>query len=441
LHGNKYLTILILLISTLFVFSCKLFSPDETDNSPPEIDVTIAGGTEISRGVTLYLDIEDDSKIDYVSVMIDDTAAITVESNFDTISFDVTPFADENEHILYVEVADIEGNVGESEKIDVVITEFPGWRIYNDLIFRDAYDTPIVIDNNGLMLIGSGSDLNGFYIFNPETDELRNYTPDNSPLISLYVIDLQLIEDGRVWIANRDNVTEFLYDLNHWGRIIELPLDYHGYKQEISTIVMDNDGDLWVGTWFDGLFNFKGTELINHYFLPDIPSHGIHDLVVNRNNTLFVAPEDSRGQEKHGVFSIDNGNITTYGFFNDIQWELVCIAVDSFNNIWVSQGDAGFKYDGNTWKTVEQPTFGSRFFPMLVTKEGILFTQGWSTGLISWDGAEWTDYKNYDSPFKDENDNELHIAGQSLTEAPNGDIWMVVGSKLMRYRPSLGEYP
>ncbi len=40
--------------------------------------------------------------------MIDDTTAITVESNFDTISFDVTPFADESEHSLFVKVADEE---------------------------------------------------------------------------------------------------------------------------------------------------------------------------------------------------------------------------------------------------------------------------------------------------------------------------------------------
>ena len=100
MYINKHLTIIIFLLSILIVYSCKLLSPDDT--TPPEIQLTIAGGNEISRGVTLYLEIEDDSKIDYVSVMIDDTTAITVTTNFDTINFDVTPFADESEHVLYV---------------------------------------------------------------------------------------------------------------------------------------------------------------------------------------------------------------------------------------------------------------------------------------------------------------------------------------------------
>jgi len=166
----------ILFALTILLFaSCKLLSPDDT--TPPEIQLTIAGGDEISRGATLYLDIEDDSKIDYVSVMIDDTTAITVTSNFDTIRFDVTPFTDESEHVLYVEVADKEGNVGESEKIDVVITEYPGWRIYDyDIGHPNGYShfkrTLLAIDDHGLIILGTGWDYNGFFIFDPDTQLL-----------------------------------------------------------------------------------------------------------------------------------------------------------------------------------------------------------------------------------------------------------------------------
>ena len=66
------------LIFILLVFSyCKLVEPKDT--TYPTVNLAIAGGNEISRGVTLYLDIEDDSKIESVSIMIDDTTAFQLK--------------------------------------------------------------------------------------------------------------------------------------------------------------------------------------------------------------------------------------------------------------------------------------------------------------------------------------------------------------------------
>ena len=149
---TKLILPLLIIISINIFQSCKLF--EAKDTTAPIVNFTIEGGNEISREVTLYLDIEDDSKIDYVDIMIDDTTAVTVTSNFDTIRFDVTPFADESEHQLYAKVADSEGNIGESGKLDVVITEFPGWRIYND--FNLDWYVPVEIDENGLIFVGTG---------------------------------------------------------------------------------------------------------------------------------------------------------------------------------------------------------------------------------------------------------------------------------------------
>ena len=438
--ASRTLIIIVFVIFSIILASCKI-APDK-DTTSPVVNLTIEGGNEISRGVKLYLHVEDDSKIDYVEIMIDDTTALAVESNFDTIRFDITPFADDSDHILYAKVSDQEGNVGESEKLDVVITEYPGWRIYKSLVFGDPYDTPIVIDEKGVLLIGSGYDLNGLFIFNPETEEIKNYNKDNSPLTSKYIIDLQLIADGSVWIATHHDVIEFLYELNYWGRRIDLPRDRHGYLQEISTLLLGPNTEMWIGTWVGGLFHYKGIELERHYYIPEITSIGVHDLIIDNNNRLYVAPESNSVININGVYSIFDSEITTYDFFNvnGIWGELLCIAADSSNNIWVAGGGPAYKYNGNTWENVEQSAFNPRFDPMLVTKEGILFTQGAGTGLISWDGFEWTDYSIFDTPFKDEINNELYIAGQSLVEAPDGDIWMVAGGKLMRYRPSLGAF-
>lgn len=413
-----------------------MFEPKDTTN--PIVNLTIEGGNEISREVTIYLDIEDDSKNNYVSIMIDDTTALTVESNFDTIRFDVTPFADESEHTLNAIVEDTEGNIGESEKLNVVITEYPGWRIYDNQIFNYGDGvSPVVIDANEQFLIGTGKGPGGFYIFDPANNDWQQYTHNNSPMSFSSITDIKLIEDGRAWLANNHTAVEFLYGLNQWGRIINMPLNSNnGEMEEVSSIEVDKNFDLWVGTWYGGLFHYNGDNLVKQYLYPEIPSNKIHDIIIGDDNTLYATTSDV------GVFSLKEGIVTTYDFFSDIYWELVCVAIDSSGNVYASQGDAGFIFNGNNWEIINPPDFGARFFPMLVTKEGLLYTQGWSTGLISWNGLEWTDYQNYDSPFYNySNQSELGLHYESLAESNNGDIWMVAGGKLMRYRPSLGGYP
>ena len=429
---KKFFPILIIL---LFV-SCKLISPDK-DTTAPEIQLTIAGGNEISRGVTLLLDIEDDSKIDYVSVMIDDTTAITVESNFDTIRFDVTPFADESEHILYAKVADEEGNIGESEKIDVVITEYPGWRIYKDLRqlnwVGNMVRAPIVIDENGIVVIGTGWNGDGFHVFNPSNNEWQHYTPDNSPLPSGTIGDIKYIGDGRVHLASGDNIVQFSYLLNRWIYTIKLPNDSgDSNDSEIWALEVDKNYNVWAGTNLSGLFHYKGEILNKWYKQPEIPINRVYDIVISNDNIIY-ASTDGRG-----VFSIINEIVNIYESFSESTGDLPCIIIDSTYTVWTGGDGFAYKYNGDNWEYFAN---GIKFIPILVSATGTLYTFHRERGLVAWDGINWVYWNDFDSPFKDDLNDELFIAEKSLAEAPNGDIWMVAGGKLMRYRPSLGGYP
>ncbi len=437
---KKLFIILIILISLILLFtSCKLLSPDDT--TPPEIQLSIAGGNEISRDIILYLEIEDDSKIDYVSVIIDDTTAITAESNFDTISFDVTPFADESEHILYATVEDSEGNIGESEKINVVITEYPGWRIYDIDFFNIPFGishsptlAPIVIDENGVIIIGSGWHYNGFFIFNPSTHDLQHFTMDNSPIPSNDVADIEYIGDGRIILASFDHILQYSYKLKRWIYSIDLPeFNDDNNSSDIYSIAVDRNYDVWAGTNLSGLFHYKGEVLNKWYFPPEIPITRVYDIVVSNNNTIYASTDGG------GVFSISSDIINNFDNFPFAMADLVCISIDSSNIVWAAGDGTVYKYDGNNWNYVNT---NIKFVPILVSSDGLLYTQDITgRGLVVGDGVDWTFFDDYDSPFRDDIIGVLFISRKSLAEAPNGDIWMVAGGKLMRYRPSLGGYP
>ncbi len=430
----KYLPIFTTLLILSFVISCKLLTPDDT--TPPEIQLTIAGGNEISRGVTLYLDINDDSKIDYVSVMIDDTTAITVESNFDTISFDVTPFADESEHILYVEVADKEGNIGESEKIDVIITEFPGWRIYNELDMD--WLAAVAVDENGIVWIGSGWKWDGLYIFNPENETWNHLSIDNSSLQTNYITDIKVVDDSRVWLANDTHIIQYDLTKNSWISIVELPKRSETSRDPSAwSIAIDKNFNLWIGTHPRGLLFYNHIDFIPVY----LDGGRVYDVVIASDGTVYGAPDE------HVIFSISNNQVVNYNYFIGKEADFTCIAADSSGNIWVAiERYSGYKYDGSQWEEVYPDDIMCD--PMCVTRDGILYTQARDRGLVAWDGLEWIYFDKFDSPFSDRKyyfDRNYYsswsISAKSISEAPNGDIWMVAGGKLMRYRPSLGGYP
>lgn len=444
----KYLPILTILLILSFVLSCKLLTPDDT--TPPQIQLSIEGGNEISRGVTLYLDINDDSKIDYVSVIIDDTTAITVESNFNTISFDVTPFADESEHILYVEVSDNEGNIGESEKIDVVITEFPGWRIYNDL---EVTWQNLVVDDNGLLWFNNQYEIT---IFNPMTGTTKLLTSNNSELPNFNVEDIEVIDGSRVWIVTKDIVSEYHYDFDRWITHLEIPKDpAYGYFNA-SCAVVDKNYDLWIGT-HGGLLVYKNSYIDDTYnWHNGYPTYSIWDMVIADDGTIHYSRDG-------GIYSFKNGEFIEYDDFPYSNgWDINKLIVDKNGHIWTggNRNGGALMYNGVSWEIVYLPknhVYYDKLKPQLSDSNGNIYATAYGVtgisqygskeytlkGLVCYDGTNWIRFDSMDSPFNIDNldDNTSLVLSRSIAETPNGDIWMGLNGKLTRYRPSLGGYP
>jgi len=430
-HTSNLNLFLIIIISITFS-SCKLF--ESKDTTAPIVNFTIEGGNEISRGVTLYLDIEDDSKIDYVDIIIDDTTAVTVTSNFDTIRFDITPFADESKHQLYAKVADEEGNIGESEKLDVVITEYPGWRIYNDLYGWDKWTTKITIDDNGYVWITVQG--TGIYIFNPINNSGEFLSSSNSELPNNNINDIAVLNESRVWIGCNTSIAQYDYSYKKFHKII--------VDQSIDRpiLVIDNNYNLWIGSNHAGLYFYDGIALeqrvqLNQYFW---------DITKRQDNSIFLSTSGA------GVYSFNNGDINFYDPWNEgVSGKLTHIACDSSGNIWVTEeGQRCAKFDGANWYSVEPSDIMCQ--PLYVNRNGLIYTQSQNRGLVLYNGTNWFYFDTVDSPFKEKYSTEnniddleifssIELARRGIAEAPNGDIWMVAGGNLMRYRPSLGGYP
>ena len=456
MNGVGYKMYFIFNKSTLLLFliilfsSCKLLSPDKNN---PLVNLSIQGDkTEISRLVTLHLEIDDESDIDYVSVFIDDSLAHIQNKNHKIVKFDITPFADELEHSLFVTVVDVEGNVGQSQVLEVIITKYPGWRTY-DITGSDIWD--ITVDENGLIWLVSAFG-HEIIIFNPETDEVRTLTPDNSELPDEMFSCVEVIDGSRVWIGTESHICEYHYDLNRWINIVPIPIEIIGQRFQdtwkyVGSMILDEDKNLLIGVIFNQFYyydhisfsTFEGSEVYQPW-----------KMILDFNGDIYIAGDP-------GVDVFINGQISSFSDFPYRQgWDIDNIVIDIYGNIW-TEGmiNEGFlRYNGSAWERVQYPQFNQASDkpdigqPLLVDSNGIMYSnrlsyeydENWgniykSKGIVTFDVTTWTNWEEYDTPFNDIN--SIQIIPSEIVESPNGDLWMIINNQLIRYRPSLGGYP
>lgn len=460
----KYLSIFTIFLSILTLASCKLFI---TDDIAPLVNFTIVGGNEISRDVTLYLDINDDSNIDKVSVIIDDSTYSTNRSNFDTIRFTVNELGTikdftmldslsvngDFEQDMYVRVTDEEGNVGVSEKHSVVITDFPGWKKYGKI--EDAVNF-LKIDENDRLWISTY--YSGINIFDTNEETLsRIYLEDLNIEIDglildryFWVVDLAVIDGSRVWmILFEGYAIEYHYDLNRIIKTIKLPSTERVY----FSIAVDNNYDIWMGGL--GILHYNHVEFDQNYIYPNsniLYTNEVHEVILDKNDELYICNEHSPHlvSYKNGIFTDLNApSFVGYGGG-------LTTVMDSLGNIWM----AGLsKYDGNSWQTIQPNPLNNEelAYPMMVAKDNTLYLriennaindqygQSGDIGIATYKDEVFEYWNTFDSPFALQNNTEFGYfhswREKPIVETENGDIWMIIDNTLWRYRPSLGGYP
>ena len=120
-----------------------------------------------------------------------------------------------------------------------------------------------LVDPNGMIIQYVQQDEKTFYLAVIQDQKVLMKSP-----LSFMVDQLALDKEGRLWVPTRNNHL-FVYALHP-----ESPSQYlqllHDYSREIEgisprSIAIDNIGNAWIGTRYDGIyqFHFEGSRLIN----------------------------------------------------------------------------------------------------------------------------------------------------------------------------------
>ncbi len=178
----------------------------------------------------------------------------------------------------------------------------------------------------------------------------------------------------------------------------------------VSSLAIDNQGVLWIGTSLNGLCRFNGTTCDSwNTSNSNIPCNSINGIAFDVYNNCWIATDAGLGKFSNNSWSVWNETNS------DIPSEyLDCIAIDTNGTKWIGNYESLFSMSGNSFN-IENPNSGVS--EIVIDNQGTKWFGFYELGLGKLSGATWT-YYNVDN--SDIPGNEVrHIATNG-----NGVVWL-----------------
>lgn len=214
------------------------------------------------------------------------------------------------------------------------ITSVKNGEIFSTGISSDNIITAMLIVENKVW-IGTN---NGLYMLSlKQMKEMPHYRRENSRLVSNQIMDLEVDEKGRLWIATDRGIS--IFDGRKWETLLE--------DKQVSAMVR-NGSNMWAAV--ERTIQQYGTDKKWRAVAMPLNYSGqpIRDLKFDFNDNLWVATNYVlKYDTQSGIFSVFDKNT---GFHSTMA---LCIEVDNKNQVWVGTGGGGLYKIDNT--LLEQP--------------------------------------------------------------------------------------
>lgn len=219
------------------------------------------------------------------------------------------------------------------------------------------------LDKNGLLWIGTS--YGGLNMFDPATGKFKIYRNDKSDPHSIksdWVQQIIETSDGKLLVGTNDGLQ--IFD-RKTGKFFEFyPADVHKTVNlppifSVNSLFEDRDGDIWIGTWLDGLFRFETKKQILYHYKPD--AGNINSLSASKVSCIT---EDSKGiiwiGTHSGGLNKFNKSLQSFtrfttkdGLPNDVVFGII---EDESEMLWIStmKGLAKFNPQKKTFRIYDQ---------------------------------------------------------------------------------------
>lgn len=288
---------------------------------------------------------------------------------------------------------------------------------YNDKPGMGSYSVfRIFEDHSGLMWIGSNSD--GLYRYDGRNSVAvtNNGTTFKQPVA--------VCEDSaqRIWVGHYSGATCLVN-----GRAVKTVLS----GMRVRALCADSKGNMWFGTWGNGLYMDNGKELI-HYSVEsgDLPQDYIHDIF-----------EDSRGRmwfgTGAGIVKLESGQFSTMLNGEFCNSYVGSIKEDNQGAIWFHTDLCVMRYNEDGFRSYDQEDglASNTVYLIEFDKEGRLWV-GTNKGLdcVTLNGtSDFVSVRNYG---KSDGFRGIECNSRAVCRTAGGQLWFGTVKGVISYNPA-----
>ena len=271
------------------------------------------------------------------------------------------------------------------------------WRNYtteNSALLSNQVGSIIIDHQNNLWIAYNGVGGNGEGISKFDGTSWTHYNTSNSGLPNNDIRAMASDANGNIWFGCY-NAGLVKFDGTNWTRFTKANSGIAG--DGVTTIQIDQNNNLWIGGYFDGVSKFNGTTwtVYKSSNAPFYPTENcINALTLDNNNNVWVGLGCGEGLAK---LNTTTGVWTKYKTTNSglAHHSVSAVIQDNFGKMWIGYPSAEnilTSFDGSTWETsapFEAVNGGGVSYDGFAKDCSGNLWAGTYRGLYKYDGNNW----------------------------------------------------
>lgn len=201
------------------------------------------------------------------------------------------------------------------------------------------------IDRHGILWIGTINQ--GIFTYNISTKTLHKVDIHKYDIGQNAVWAIHEDQSGCIWVATRLGLLRYNTDAQKLQAIENLFTTQHNFEHEILCIFEDQKGNLWLGTWSEGLrfYNRHSNEFISFFNDKDKANYITHirSIFQYSDNSLLIGSDDGLymfNTDNHACQRLDITHLSN----NLSDQNIYSIAQDREGGIWIGTYFGGINY-------------------------------------------------------------------------------------------------
>ncbi|MHB1688161.1 MAG: sensor histidine kinase [Ignavibacteriaceae bacterium] len=215
---------------------------------------------------------------------------------------------------------------------------------FDDRFHADSYFRSFLLTEIGNHKIIATSQKGYIFYFNQVLEKFVQL-PFSPPAKNFSINALAKYSDNSILIGASDG----LYLVEISGHANQIEVKKISDIKQISSIAINNDNDIFIGTWDSGLYTgkIKSSSTVSSKKFEGLNFSSIKDLFIDRQNNLWVASDQGIALVKKTFF----GNLTEFNHASKSNLFIQQILTGTHKNIYYTDGNSIFKIVSKNGKT------------------------------------------------------------------------------------------